>query len=149
MRTKTDIGYQREVPVQGKTPFHYLSYWVKRSLTRWLVQPLLDSLAQNVQAHMERQANQNEQRRLELVSRLEKQLTNTHIRQLYALMVEEHRMRLEQVSALRGVDRELYQRLQIFGVDIQSLNGPFESYTWAYKPRMTGESNDKADGEQV
>lgn len=92
------LSYQPEVPLQGRTPFHYLSYWTKRLLTRWLVRPLTDSLQQqfNILAQQQRQ-----------------------------------------------FDMFAQQWQQIFGAEVQTLNGPFETYIWAYKPNVIKEPDEE------
>ena len=47
LRTRLDelMQYRRQIPLQGNGPLARLSHRVKTSLTRWLVQPLLDDLA--------------------------------------------------------------------------------------------------------
>lgn len=48
------VTYHREIPQQGSSILHRLSYRVKRSLTGWLVQPFLDDLTLNVNCELER-----------------------------------------------------------------------------------------------
>jgi SAM-dependent methyltransferase len=42
------LAYRREIPPQGNGMWRMASYRLKRALTRWLVQPLTDDLAQQV-----------------------------------------------------------------------------------------------------
>ena len=44
----TSLHYRREIPPQGDGVLKMASYRLKRALTRWLVQPLTDDLAQQV-----------------------------------------------------------------------------------------------------
>ncbi len=140
LQEEFEVAYQREVPLQGRTPFHYLSYWAKRLLTRWLVQPLTDSLAQELRARIA----QDEQRRaLTEAQAMIIELVGQQAAQLHALLQQEQTIRRSQVSALENANRELYQRVQTFGTDLQTLNGPFESYIWAYKPEAANDAHEE------
>jgi len=55
------IPYRREIPPQGKGVLRMTSYRLKRALTRWLVQPLTDDLAQQVATQQAQQSHQHQQ----------------------------------------------------------------------------------------
>jgi len=134
------VSYRSEVPLQGRTPFHFLSYWAKRWLTRWLVQPLTDSLAEDMQARLAQSEQQHQQLRRTTIELVEQRTD-----QLYNQLQHEQTVRRSQVFMLESAGLELHQRVQTFGIDIQALNGPFESYTWAFKPGIV----DQVHEEQV
>jgi SAM-dependent methyltransferase len=46
------FDYRRTIPRQGRSILHQISYSVKTLLTRWLVQPLVDSLAAEARAQL-------------------------------------------------------------------------------------------------
>ncbi|MFN8487781.1 MAG: class I SAM-dependent methyltransferase [Caldilineaceae bacterium] len=50
--------YQREIPLQGTGLLAMVSYRLKRALTRWLVQPLTDDLAHQVEMLQAQQVQQ-------------------------------------------------------------------------------------------
>ena len=49
----TPIAIRREIPPQGTSFVHRISYAVKRRMARWLVQPFLDDLTQSVNSEFE------------------------------------------------------------------------------------------------
>ena len=59
--SSTAVTYRREIPLQGKTFFHHLSYRIKRWLTHMLVQPLTDSLVTSLnETLLDNARNQNQ-----------------------------------------------------------------------------------------
>lgn len=56
--SQTTVVYRPEIPLQGNSLLHRASYALKRRLTRWLVQPLLDDLTQSVNVELARTREQ-------------------------------------------------------------------------------------------
>lgn len=138
---KREIPYQNEVPLQGRTPLHYLNFWVKRFLTRSLVRPLTDSLVSNVQKHIQ-EIEHKHQGELEQLYRHQQQ-TQQHLidaqRALYQQDAEIHGLLKQLHTLIQQEQGDRNQQLQIFAADLQKLNGAFEAFVWAYKPEKTTE----------
>lgn len=102
--TLPPLQYRREIPAQGKGLLSTISYRLKRTLTRWLVQPLTDDLAHQVAALQTQQ--------------LQPQLQQQQ----------------QQLAALAQMQQAHFNQLTALTRSLQSLNGAFECYATAVKP---------------
>ncbi len=99
-----NLKYRSEIPLQGNSLLHRLSYNVKRWFVHMFVQPLVDDLALNIE-QVVNQANNNLIQELRSVS-----------------------------TTLTNLQREQRSDLQSIAKSLQSLNGPFECFSTAIKP---------------
>jgi SAM-dependent methyltransferase len=113
------IHYLREIPRQGKSLLRLASYYLKRALTHWLVQPLTDDLVQQINQNFDERQQQILNTQAEMRRELLQQ-QSWHYQQLTALLQQTQQVQMEQFGA--------------FARALQSLNGAFECYATAIKP---------------
>ena len=112
---KVQILYRNEVPLQGRTPFHYLSYWAKKLLTGWLVRPLTDSLAESLAENAQAQACSAQAQ----VSRMQEEMAANNRR-----LAELFRQMLEQQQALAEARQQMVgERIDLLCQSLQQLHG--------------------------
>ena len=116
------IAYRREIPRQGSGPLAAASYRAKRWLTRWLVQPAVDALAQGVEDELNGANSALRTRLAEQQARLDALAHAFDVgqRQIYYLEQEARRLRRD-----LGATAE----------SIQSVNRPFETFVVGRKPK--------------
>jgi len=142
--TRSALNYPNEIPPQGTGWHRTLSWRLKRAITNWLVRPLIDGLALQVEkeiaAETSRITSLMKGLSWEIAERLEQQREQTfelrdEISHLRSALKRLDEARRGQHSALQEETRLLRRDIQTIVQSVQSLNGAFETFIWARKPQ--------------
>lgn len=123
------LNYKNVIPSQGKSFAHSLLWRFKRSLTNWMVRPLLDDLAVEVEKVL---AAEREHAR-ETKDTLAVLASDVH--SLRTVLNDLRHLRRRQLSALGDEARLLRSEMNTAIQSVQDMNGAFETFIWARKPR--------------
>lgn len=125
---RPSLSYRREIPRQGKGVVAAASYQVKRWLSRWLVQPVVDAFARGLEddladpaSSLSRSLDRYRAEIDDLRGRLQRLDHVSHIEQHQIYYLEQEAVRLR-------------RDLQHTAASLQSLNRPFETYVIGRKP---------------
>lgn len=136
--TSTPQPFRREIPQTGGMPWHWLSYKAKNWLSHWLVLPLLDDMARQIdEADRARQAQWTAALH-SLMERFAALLAEqkTALRQAAEEgLTAANQRRWDQVAALEREVRYLRGDTLALAGSLQSVNGAFETFIWARKPQ--------------
>lgn len=134
------LNYENVIPSQGKTFIHSLLWRFKRSLTNWMVRPLLDDLAVEVDKALAGERDYARQTTDALSAQIHTLANQVHtlandVRSLRTVLNDLRHLRRRQLSALEDEARLLRSEMNTAIQSVQDMNGAFETFIWARKPQ--------------